>query len=268
VTAADDDAAHTHDGVTHAGVGLRGHGHHRVGGQQHDRRQFSVKVGTVMEDSPIPLDKWMVAIWLLSNAKNGISSYELHRAIGITQKSAWFLLHRIRLAMQDDTTTQIGGHVERDRARGGAVQRRDRPGHLSERRLCHPLAAPPLLDRGDAAKARVEPHDGRALLGGDRELDMMELEGENPPRQAGSRGEETTATHAQLAAIERRGKQWTRGDRLRTALMAFSICAFIASMLKLAPGCIGGKSTKVRPSFATSCFAASVSERRCSAAVA
>ncbi|MGE0043450.1 MAG: IS1595 family transposase, partial [Vicinamibacterales bacterium] len=81
----------------------------------HERRQFSVKIGTIMEDSPISLDKWMVAIWLLSAAKNGISSYELGRAIGITQKSAWFMLHRIRLAMQDgEGGGKLGGEVEAD----------------------------------------------------------------------------------------------------------------------------------------------------------
>jgi len=82
--------------------------------QKHDRRQFSVKVGTVMEDSPLGLDKWMVAIWLLANAKNGISSYDLHRAIGITQKSAWFLLHRVRLAMQSEDGGTLSGKVEVD----------------------------------------------------------------------------------------------------------------------------------------------------------
>jgi transposase-like protein len=60
--------------------------------------QFSVKRGTIMEDSPIPLDKWLCAIWMLANCKNGVSSYEIHRALGITQKSAWFVLHRIRLS--------------------------------------------------------------------------------------------------------------------------------------------------------------------------
>lgn len=80
----------------------------------HERQQFSVKIGTVMEDSPITLDKWMVAIWLLSSAKNGISSYELARAIGVTQKSAWFLLHRVRLAMQDTTQGPFSGNLEAD----------------------------------------------------------------------------------------------------------------------------------------------------------
>jgi transposase-like protein len=65
----------------------------------HHHRQFSVKVGTVMEDSAIPLEKWLPAIWAIVNDKNGISSWELHRALGITQKSAWFMLHRIRLGM-------------------------------------------------------------------------------------------------------------------------------------------------------------------------
>jgi len=63
------------------------------------KKQFSVKVGTIFEDSALGLDKWLMAMWLLVNAKNGISSYELHRALGITQKSAWFVLHRIRDAM-------------------------------------------------------------------------------------------------------------------------------------------------------------------------
>lgn len=80
-------------------------------------KQFSIKVGTVMEDSPIGLDKWLSAMWMIVNDKNGISSYEIHRAIGVTQKSAWFLSHRIRLAMQQGTFEKLGGeggHVEVD----------------------------------------------------------------------------------------------------------------------------------------------------------
>ncbi len=67
----------------------------------HPKRQFSAKVGTIMEDSPIGLDKWLPAMWLLANCKNGISSYELARALRVTQKTAWFMLQRIRLAMQE-----------------------------------------------------------------------------------------------------------------------------------------------------------------------
>jgi transposase-like protein len=75
----------------------------------HKKQKFSLKVGTVFEDSPIGLDKWLPAVWLLSNCKNGISSYELHRSIGVTQKSAWFMLHRIRLAMESKSFGKFGG---------------------------------------------------------------------------------------------------------------------------------------------------------------
>jgi transposase-like protein len=75
------------------------------------KKQFSVKIGTIFEDSPIGLDKWLTALWLIANAKNGISSYEIHRAIGITQKSAWFMLHRIRLAMQNGSLDKLSGNV-------------------------------------------------------------------------------------------------------------------------------------------------------------
>jgi transposase-like protein len=77
---------------------------------KHDAPQFTLKTGTVMEDSAIGLDKWLPAFWLLANSKNGISSYELHRAIGVTQKSAWFMLHRIRTAMKEEHSGTIGGH--------------------------------------------------------------------------------------------------------------------------------------------------------------
>lgn len=78
------------------------------------KKQFSVKVGTIFEDSPIGLDKWLTAMWLIVNAKNGISSYEIHRAIGVTQKSAWFMLHRIRLAMESGSIVKLSGEVECD----------------------------------------------------------------------------------------------------------------------------------------------------------
>src|SRR5438132_3898984 len=80
----------------------------------HEKQQFSAKVGTIIEDSPISLDKWLCSFWLIANAKNGISSYELHRSIGVTQKTAWFLLHRIRLAMQDNSIEKMKGQVEAD----------------------------------------------------------------------------------------------------------------------------------------------------------
>jgi transposase-like protein len=77
------------------------------------RKQFSVKVGSIFEDSPIPLQKWLPAIWLLTNCKNGVSSWEVHRALGVTQKTAWFMLHRIRLGMKENyghgPLNKIGG---------------------------------------------------------------------------------------------------------------------------------------------------------------
>ena len=82
--------------------------------EKHPRRQFSIKVGTIFEDSPIPLDKWLPAVWMITNDKNGVSSYEIARALGITQKSAWFMMHRIRRAMGTGTFTKLRGQIEAD----------------------------------------------------------------------------------------------------------------------------------------------------------
>src|SRR6202167_275439 len=82
---------------------------------RHPKRQFSIKVGTIFEDSPLPLEKWMPAMWLICSNRNGISSWELHRALDVTQKTAWFMLQRIRLAMQDECYGgKLGGEVEVD----------------------------------------------------------------------------------------------------------------------------------------------------------
>jgi transposase-like protein len=102
----------------------------------HPKSKFSLKIGTILEDSAIGLDKWLPAIWLLANSKNGISSYELHRALGVTQKTAWFMLHRIRLAMITKSFSKIsgGGPIEIDEAYVGGqpknkhLGKRD-PGH-------------------------------------------------------------------------------------------------------------------------------------------
>jgi transposase-like protein len=101
----------------------------------HPKQKFSLKVGTVFEDSPIGLDKWLPAVWLLANCKNGISSYEIHRALGVTQKTAWFMLHRVRLAMSTKSFfAKMGGPesgpVEIDEAFiGGETKNK----HLGER---------------------------------------------------------------------------------------------------------------------------------------
>lgn len=92
----------------------------------HDHRQFSAKVGTIFEDSPIPLEKWIVAVWMVCNCKNGVSSYELARTIGVTQKSAWFMLHRIRFSMKQQLAGSKmggnnGGEVEADETFVGGI---------------------------------------------------------------------------------------------------------------------------------------------------
>jgi transposase-like protein len=94
---------------------------------KHSRQKFSLKVGTIFEDSPLGLDKWLTAIWLIANAKNGISSYELSRHLGITQKSAWHVLHRIRLAMQNGTINKLSGQVEVDETFIGGKARNMHP---------------------------------------------------------------------------------------------------------------------------------------------
>lgn len=100
---------------------------------KHPKRQFSIKVGTIFEDSPIGLDKWLATIWMIANAKNGVSSYEVSRNIDVTQKSAWFMLHRIRLAMQSDTFDKTSGEVEAGETFIGGVARNM---HKDKRRRC------------------------------------------------------------------------------------------------------------------------------------
>lgn len=99
----------------------------------HPRREFSIKVGTIFEDSPIGLAKWLTAVWMLTNCKNGVSSCEMARSLGVTQKSAWFMLHRIRLALQDENFgSKLNGEVEADetfiggKARNMHVSKRQR----------------------------------------------------------------------------------------------------------------------------------------------
>jgi transposase-like protein len=130
----------------------------------HPKRQFSAKVGTIFEDSPIPLDKWLVAIWMIANCKNGVSSYEVARALGVTQKSAWFMLHRIRLAMQARSIVKLGGNgsqVEVDETFiGGAARNMHKEKH--HRRITatgskDKTAVIGILERGGEVRANVIP---------------------------------------------------------------------------------------------------------------
>jgi hypothetical protein len=91
--------------------------------KKHPKRQFSVKVGTIFEDSPIPLEKWLPAVWLLANCKNGVSSYEVGRDLDVTQKTAWFMLHRIRRAMQQGSFEKLSGQIEADETYIGGLAR-------------------------------------------------------------------------------------------------------------------------------------------------
>ena len=95
------------------------------------KKQFTMKVGTIFEDSPLGMDKWMIGFWLLVNCKNGISSYELARDLGIMQRSAWFMLHRLRLALTEGTITKASGHVEVDETFIGGKARNM---HIAQRR--------------------------------------------------------------------------------------------------------------------------------------
>ncbi len=119
----------------------------------HPRAKFSLKVGTVFEDSPLPLQKWLPALWLLTNCKNGISSYELARALGVTQKSAWFMLHRLRLALQTKGGGKIGGTVEVDetyiggKSRNMHIKKRKQRGISQGTSMAGKVAVMGLLDR-------------------------------------------------------------------------------------------------------------------------
>jgi transposase-like protein len=98
--------------------------------EKHAKSQFSLKVGTIFEDSPIGLEKWLPALWLVTNCKNGISSYELARALGVTQKTAWFMLSRLRLALQGEDGGKLSGEVEIDETFIGGKARNMHKGKL------------------------------------------------------------------------------------------------------------------------------------------
>ena len=130
----------------------------------HPKQKFSLKVGTIFEDSPIPLEKWLPAVWLLVNAKNGISSYEIHRALGVTQKSAWFMLHRIRRAMQTRSFMKLGGkgtEVEVDETFiGGKARNMHHAKHyrrISSTGCKDKTAVMGILERGGEVRAKMIP---------------------------------------------------------------------------------------------------------------
>jgi len=133
---------------------------------RHPRKQFSVKVGTIFEDSHVSLDKWLAAIWMIANAKNGVSSYEVGRALGVTQKSAWFMLHRIRLAMQTGTFQKLSGEVEVDETYiGGRARNMHRGARRAKGRgTVGKAAVMGLLERHGEVRTEVVPNIRRGTL--------------------------------------------------------------------------------------------------------
>lgn len=131
------------------------------------RKQFSPRTGTILEDSPLSFDKWLVAIWLIANAKNGISSYEVGRALGITQKSAWFMLHRIRLAMKAKSLDRkLAGEIEVDESFIGGKARNMHPGtrRAKGRGSVGKAAIMGLLERHGEVRAQVVPDTKKRTL--------------------------------------------------------------------------------------------------------
>src|SRR5687767_5076051 len=132
---------------------------------KHPKAQFSLKVGTIFEDSAIGLEKWLPALWLLTNCKNGISSYELARALGVTQKTAWFMLSRLRLALQSEHGGKMDGTVEADetyiggKARNMHLAKKKRVMMKRGRSLAGKVAVMALLERhGQEASSQVRLH--------------------------------------------------------------------------------------------------------------
>ncbi len=121
---------------------------------KHPLRKFSLKTGTIFEDSPLGLDKWLPCVWMIANMKNGVSSHEIGRSLGVTQKTAWFMLHRIRLAMQDTNSGgKLGGEVEVDetfiggKARNMHAVKRKRLGISQSKSMIGKVAVMGLLER-------------------------------------------------------------------------------------------------------------------------
>jgi hypothetical protein len=137
---------------------------------KHAKRQFSAKIGTIMEDSAMGLDKWLCAMWMIGNCKNGVSSYEVSRDLRVTQKSAWFLLHRIRKAMQDDLSGgMLNGEVEVDETFIGGKARnmhknRKKRMQITAGRTAGKTVVVGMLERKGRIRATVIPDRSKAVM--------------------------------------------------------------------------------------------------------
>jgi transposase-like protein len=135
---------------------------------RHPKRQFSVKVGTIFEESPLPLGKWLIVAWMLGNCRNGISSHEVGRTIGITQKSAWFMLHRLRAAAYEEPREKLAGEVEADetyvggKARNMHAHKRAQKIHSGGVHDKTPVMG--ILERGGTVRAMVVKNHRRPQL--------------------------------------------------------------------------------------------------------
>jgi transposase-like protein len=142
------------------------------------RKQFSAKVSTIFEDSPLGLDKWFVAVWCIANAENGISSHELGRALGVTQKTAWFMLHRIREAMRTGTFRKIIGVIETDETLVGGKKKfmhaDKRAAKAKGTGAMGKVIVHGLLERGGEVRARVVKDQKRATLQGEVRRQVQE----------------------------------------------------------------------------------------------
>jgi transposase-like protein len=135
---------------------------------KHDRQKFSLKTGTIFEDSPIGLDKWLAALWLVVNCKNGVSSCEVARDLGVTQKTAWFMNHRLRFALNGGGLGKLSGEVEADETFIGGKARNM---HASKRAVKitgtggkDKTAVMGILERGGKVRTTVVPNRKKSAL--------------------------------------------------------------------------------------------------------
>lgn len=135
---------------------------------KHDRPRFSLKTGTIFEDSPIGLDKWIAAVWLVVNCKNGISSYEVARDLGVSQKSTWFMAHRIRFALHSGSFEKLSGNVEADETFIGGKARNM---HIAQRKRRitgtggkNKTAVMGIVERGGKVRTIVVPNRKKKAL--------------------------------------------------------------------------------------------------------
>jgi transposase-like protein len=137
-------------------------------GAKHSLRQFTLKTGTIFEDSPLGLGKWLMAMWQIVNCKNGISSYEVHRAVGITQKSAWFMDHRIRHALGSSPVGKLCGQIEADETFIGGkarnMHKRKRAAKITGTGGKDKTAEIGILERGGKVRTKVVGNKNTKIL--------------------------------------------------------------------------------------------------------